>query len=83
VYLSVSAVIETESSAIFATILIRLLSIVAALVWFRFLAAFVVRISVDQSIRIVQQEILHLDDPERIVLIGFSWGGAVSDCYAV
>lgn len=75
-YLAASGVVEVRSTS--TTILVRLLFVLLAFGWLRLLAASVVRISIDQSIRITQKEIMYRDDPERTILIGFSWGGAVS-----
>jgi hypothetical protein len=56
---------------------IRIVVLAAALVWFRLLAAAVVRTSIDTSIRLAETEIIRQEDPRDVLMIGFSWGGAV------
>jgi hypothetical protein len=59
--------------------LVRLVILTIAFGWFRFFTAMVVRTSIDTSIRIAMNEIMqHDDDVGKTVVIGFSWGGAVS-----
>jgi hypothetical protein len=76
-YLS-AAPLDREVSSDVVRIVIRLVLIVATVVWVRCLAAVVVRSSIDRSIRIAQKEISRCDNPENIIMVGFSWGGAVS-----
>mmetsp|Transcript_18713 Transcript_18713/g.34884 ORF Transcript_18713/g.34884 Transcript_18713/m.34884 type:complete len:161 (-) Transcript_18713:1295-1777(-) len=58
--------------------IIRLILLFTALVWFRFVVAVVVRSSIDRSIRIALKEIGDHVDMDEVLVIGFSWGGAVS-----
>ncbi|KAG7360257.1 hypothetical protein IV203_035356 [Nitzschia inconspicua] len=51
--------------------------ILLELIWIRFVAAVVVRLSIDHSIQMVQNEILAIGAPEQTILVWFSWGGAV------
>ena len=53
------------------------ISIVVTLVWFRLLVAVVVRASIERSVKI-SLKCLREQEGREIILIGFSWGGAVS-----
>lgn len=60
------------------TIFLRLLIVLLAFGWLRILVGVAVRTSIETSIRRIRQEGLEDGkDPNRILLIGFSWGGAV------
>ena len=52
----------------------NLLAIVATFIWFRYLAAIVVRVSIRKSVQICLDSIRQHDN---VIIIGFSWGGAV------
>lgn len=57
----------------------RLFILLISFVWFRLLAAVVVRTSIERSIRIAncKTEINEHGDPKDVLVIGFSWGGSV------
>ena len=75
-YLSLTPFRNIENATM--SVIIRSLLVVGIVIWFRFLAAVVVRSSINTSIRIAQKEVVHYDNPENVIMIGFSWGGAVS-----
>jgi hypothetical protein len=61
------------------TLLLRILIILLALAWCRFLVGVVVRTSIETSIRKIRREGLNADniDHNRVLIIGFSWGGSI------
>ena len=76
IYLAASPHVVVESFG--WTIVLRLLLAMLAFVWFRIIAVVVVRVSMNQCIRIACKEMYQKSDPNQMLLIGFSWGGAVS-----
>jgi hypothetical protein len=76
VYLSITPFRKIENATM--SVIVRILLIISIIIWFRFLAALVVRSSIDMSIRITQKEVVNYGNPENVIMIGFSWGGAVS-----
>jgi hypothetical protein len=69
------------SSGVHIHIVQRLLMSLFALGWCRILVAVVVRTSIDTSIRTVLKEGLNENndeiDPNKVLIVGFSWGGCV------
>ena len=67
-----------STSDIIQAIFLKILIIVASIIWFRILAAIAVRISIQKSAQICNDTIRKHDKGNNdIIIIGFSWGGAV------
>lgn len=62
---------------LFSGVQLTVLSIAAILIWFRLFAAVVVRVAINTSIQIALKTLREYEG-RKVVVIGFSWGGAVS-----
>mmetsp|Transcript_2652 Transcript_2652/g.6261 ORF Transcript_2652/g.6261 Transcript_2652/m.6261 type:complete len:257 (+) Transcript_2652:2-772(+) len=66
------------SATAYVTIFLRLMMVVLALAWSRLLVGVVVRTSIETSIWMICREGLTENiDRDRVLVIGFSWGGAI------
>jgi hypothetical protein len=68
--------LEHESSSV-RLLILRILFGSMVCIWFRFLAAIVVRASIQKGVKLCREE-MNRHEEGNVILVAFSWGGAVS-----